>query len=785
MNPTTYETGEAPTTRSYIRRGTAIELGGQLLTVEEIGTTVILRDRSGKSHTAPLAEVVDAFQSPDHHGTNPTLLHSVMQRMTEAARKKLAKDLDIVQLLTTGLHTEDHPDDPVPDALNPKLLPIKDRIDELTDINIPHRRIGGKAKDRCVQWASERRRISRIWQQYELMGAFGLIDKRYFNERRFRANQAHWDDLEKFLRDNNDASTWSLNTAATLYMASRKERGIWESDHYGIRTYQDMVSALRAEFPELGQGSASTRRSAAHRPPASGQKRLAHRPGEIVLMDTTKLDVFVEDPNSGEPVRVELTIAVDLYSCAILGFALAMTTTAETLGLCLADILRTKPHAAVREWSYPADVMGAQPYLGIPGSLLLTPECIVVDNGKPYTSKYFMMQVRRLECTYEPHRTYTPTDKSPVERAFGSLKTKKISKIPGWLAGSVHDRGAHPEKDRLWTIPELERRLRVFVDQWNFEENRDLRIDEDSLVPSSPMMLLNHGLHEFGAVPVSPAKHDWVRFLPWKAYAIQPNGIRMHTGLLYQNAALLRELAKDRRATPDGKLQIYYDRSDLRSVYCFDGDGKVHELKWERWNEETPRFGETENAHIAERIGRPATLQERADVMSDLLLQWRFEDAEERKSATAASRAAYRAAYNAEYSAEERRSIANEDLFAAQVAGLREDQAARMPVESVSEAPDAGQSGEAPQRVLDSADESDAPVSVVMEEEGPAAVDRDGARLPDGGETSPAPSELAAARGARAEVPAEPEAPSNVVPFVPRRGLPSNRRSLGPWAKRG
>ncbi|MEU2739560.1 hypothetical protein ABZ656_30405 [Streptomyces sp. NPDC007095] len=90
-------------------------------------------------------------------------------------------------------------------------------------------------------------------------------------------------------------------------------------------------------------GAATTRRSLAGRPEAPFTPTLAARPGEVVQIDTTPLDVLavLDDGVTG---RVELTIAVDVASRTICAAILRPAgTKAVDAALLLARMLVPEP----------------------------------------------------------------------------------------------------------------------------------------------------------------------------------------------------------------------------------------------------------------------------------------------------------------------------------------------------------------------------------------------------------------------------------------------------------
>jgi transposase InsO family protein len=85
----------------------------------------------------------------------------------------------------------------------------------------------------------------------------------------------------------------------------------------------DELSRGRGSF----SGSAKGRRSIAGRPSASYGRLRSSRPGEYVLMDSTRLDVFAMEPVTLRWVQAELTIAMDLFTRCILGLRVTPVST--------------------------------------------------------------------------------------------------------------------------------------------------------------------------------------------------------------------------------------------------------------------------------------------------------------------------------------------------------------------------------------------------------------------------------------------------------------------------
>jgi len=167
-------------------------------------------------------------------------------------------------------------------------------------------------------------------------------------------------------------------------------------------------------------GAATSRRSQARRPEAPFTPTIAARPGEVVQIDTTPLDVLaiLDDGVTG---RAELTIAVDVATrtiCAAVlrpagtkavdaALLLARVLVPEPMRPGWADALRMSaslvPHARLMSIDARLEHAAAQP--------VIVPDTIVIDRGKVFVSSTFIAACRTLGITVQPARPATPTDK--------------------------------------------------------------------------------------------------------------------------------------------------------------------------------------------------------------------------------------------------------------------------------------------------------------------------------------------------------------------------------------
>jgi transposase InsO family protein len=345
-------------------------------------------------------------------------------------------------------------------------------------------------------------------------------------------------------------------------------------------------------------GSTKAKRSIARGPHGVYGRLRATRPGEYLLLDSTPLDVFAMEPVSLRWVRVELTIAMDLYSRTIVGLRLApVSTKSVDAALVLFEALRPDSRRRTGQ--------GLLPYAGLPDLVLVAghddqgrhevanrgrglpgvaAETIVVDHGKIYISQHLLAVCDRLGVSVQPARPLTPTDKAAVERFFRTLREQLLEALPGYKGPDVHSRGADPEGCTYFFIDELEQVLR----EWTagIYHHRPHSGLADPQVPGldlSPAEMFAHGLSRAGALRV-PARADLVLdFLPTAWRTIQHYGIEVG-GLRYNGPGLTgyRNRTSPYTGVHAGKWPMRYDTDDVSRVYFQDpADRRWHTLTWE------------------------------------------------------------------------------------------------------------------------------------------------------------------------------------------------------------
>lgn len=221
--------------------------------------------------------------------------------------------------------------------------------------------------------------------------------------------------------------------------------------------------------------STKRNRDIADRPGEAYGKLRPSRPGEYMLMDTTRLDVFALDPLTLRWVQAELTVGMDWYTRCITGIRV---TPVSTKSVDAAAVLYQayRPRPAGTDWPERA----VWPEHGVPRSVLvetesidesstmaaspaIVPDTIVIDHGKIYVSEHLTSVCQRMGISIQPARLRTGRDKGPVERFFRTIREDLLQALPGYKGPDVHSRGLNPESEAFFYLDELEDIVREWV----------------------------------------------------------------------------------------------------------------------------------------------------------------------------------------------------------------------------------------------------------------------------------------------------------------------------------
>ena len=405
-------------------------------------------------------------------------------------------------------------------------------------------------------------------------------------------------------------------------------------------------TAFNKALNELGRGrgyfgSAKGRRSADNRPDTPYRRFNTTRPGEFVLIDSTPLDAFAIDPVSYKWVSLQLTIAFDLFSRSILAWRFtARDASAVDAALLLHDIIKPEPMRP--EWDQ--KVRFDKRYCGIPQELIIEagfqdaaaipvvdPETVVVDRGRIFLSQAFRSACEQMGINIHISRPRAPTDKSHIERVFGTIRTSFVQQLPGYKGPDVYSRGAKVEDDAFFFTDEIEDLFAEWVaTYWQNRHHEGLNLDGAPKMNVSPNEMYEEGIARAGFVYPAPSQTLYYDLLPTEWRTIQHYGVEVR-GLRYDGDCLnyFRNETSPYNGEKKGKWPMRYDPRDLSKIFFYDT--QLEEWQILHWvgisNPDTP-FAESTvtyaKALLKERGGNTRNHDQLERVLIDLVT--RIED---------------------------------------------------------------------------------------------------------------------------------------------------------------
>jgi transposase InsO family protein len=383
-------------------------------------------------------------------------------------------------------------------------------------------------------------------------------------------------------------------------------------------------------------GSARTRRSLAKQPDGPFGTVTALRPGELVEIDSTPLDVRVVLDN-GLVDRVELTGVVDLATRTIGAAVLRPTTKAVDAALLLArtmtpepmrpgwvDALRMArsvlPHRSLTTLDERLEHAAARP--------VIVPETIVCDHGKAFMSQTFRQACRTLGINLQPRRPDTPTDGPHIERTLASVGTLFCQFVAGYVGASVERRGKHAERQAAWSMLELQALLDEWlVTTWQNRPHDGLRHPLTPSKPLTPNERYAALVGVAGHVPVALSPEDYVELLPVVWRSINAYGVKLDHRTY--DAKALNPYRRQRSGVVgkrgrQGKWEVHHDPYDISRIWVRNHwDGGWLTATWTHLHTVPAPFGELAWRHSMLQLGHrgldPVTEQEIAQAAARLL----------------------------------------------------------------------------------------------------------------------------------------------------------------------
>ncbi|MER6168286.1 Mu transposase C-terminal domain-containing protein [Streptomyces violaceorubidus] len=388
-----------------------------------------------------------------------------------------------------------------------------------------------------------------------------------------------------------DDSTGSLNR-----LRRRVERRLADAHGPDVvkmpsqKSFNRYVAALLPGLYTTGQ--ATTRQSVANRPDGYYRPITAGRPGELVMIDTSWLDVRAYDPVEDVVFSVDLTIAIDVCTRSLLGWRLVPKgTKAVDAGLVIADAMMPEPmrpgwpdglrHRMLR---LPCEPLLAQDerFAAAAARPVVFPEKIVIDHGKAFASQAVKNVCRRYGITIQDTRKYRPTDKPQVEAAFKTIRSQFSEHIAGYKGNHVVHRGRDVDAVARWTIEELEEFFAEYVVAvYQNRRHKGLVLPGFPEINLSPNDAYRLGVHRCGYIAAPRDANLFLELLPIHWCTITNR--RIQKNYLHYSAPVLRTHNGTKSPYPqaNGTWPVRYDPRDVTQVYFHDPyTGVWHTLRW-------------------------------------------------------------------------------------------------------------------------------------------------------------------------------------------------------------
>jgi putative transposase len=478
------------------------------------------------------------------------------------------------------------------------------------------------------------RTVRRRRQRYQARGLAGLVDWRSDRSRPVgnRVDPRVVEATRRVIADTVESSTRTVS-----HLRWRVEQALAAGYGSGVVAMPSR-SAFYRLFDLLAcgthaTGSARTRRSQASQPAAPFGVFTPVRPGELVQIDSTPLDVMVllED---GVPGRVELTGMIDVATRTVTAAVLRPTTRSVDASLLLARTVTPEPMRP--GWSdalaMSRSVLPHRHMLTIDERVahaaakpVIIPEMIVCDQGKVFVSHNFRSSCRLLGIDFQPTLDGSPAQKPHIEKMMGSVGTLFAQYVSGYLGSSVERRGRKPEAEPLWSLMELQ----GLLDEWLLaawqnrphDGLRDPVTVGNTFTPNEKYASL---VQAAGYVHLALSAQDYIELLPATWRAINHYGVKIRYRT-YDDEAL-NPLRRQPSGVADKRnlWEVHYDPYDVSRIWVrdhLDGTGWIT-LLWRHLSSAPMPFGELAWDHELARMraqGDNPTEAEIAGAVSALL----------------------------------------------------------------------------------------------------------------------------------------------------------------------
>ncbi|MER7943608.1 transposase family protein [Streptomyces sp. NPDC094473] len=194
-------------------------------------------------------------------------------------------------------------------------------------------------------------------------------------------------------------------------------------------------------------------------------------PGELVMMDSTVLDIFVV-LDEGVVERPELIIALGVAARSICAAVLRPRARSVDAAQLLAQMMVPVPvrPAWPEALAMERSVIPYERLQGVDARLegaaarpVITPQTVVVDQGKVFVSSSFVAVCGSLGISLRLAPPGNGSAKGHVERTFSSINTLFAQHVAGYTGSHTGERGRDTEGEAVWSLAQLDGLLQEWI----------------------------------------------------------------------------------------------------------------------------------------------------------------------------------------------------------------------------------------------------------------------------------------------------------------------------------
>lgn len=437
--------------------------------------------------------------------------------------------------------------------------------------------------------AVTQRSLERYLTAYRSQGIAGLVDSRKIRTSSVvgRTDPRVVALLEEEIAGQANLSTGTRSRAIMRVQHAAQDNG-WPVPSQA--TFYRLLSKLQRDRSPFDQ--ATTRRSKANRPGRAWGTRHPQRPGELVEIDSTPLDLMVIYPD-GSTGRVDVTAAIDIATRTVLAaIARPVATKAVDAAVLLARAMTplTMQPGWPESLAYSRSILPAgmlpdddEAHSQIAAKPVIVPESITMDRGKAFKSTTFVSACERLQINLTLAAPRTPTDKPHIESFFRGLRTGFVQHLDGYTGPTVVQRGKDPADKAVWTMSEVQNLLDMWVaGVYQNRTQNGLRIAAMPKRTLSPNEMYATLASVAPQTAIAFDRDDYIALLPVAYRTIQPYGVNFD-GLHYTAPELAeyRGMSSSLPAPASGKWEIRYDPHRMNKIWVRDHvKGRWIEADW-------------------------------------------------------------------------------------------------------------------------------------------------------------------------------------------------------------